>query len=233
MKLNKLITFLAAAPAVVIIFGIGNTTMGQAYSVVKPIERTSYRISSLIVTQEQDRTGDSSVDEQQSNSDFLMIDDNAKSSDEIGRNLQDEERNQPQRAEFGPWPRKGIRGISIDAREKSGTVPEDRSAQLLNSGGSEWSSFASSPKVFAWAAPNIRYQPLYFEDVALERYGQTAPAYRQSALSAIHLFKSFVLLPHQMRHDAPGSCDSPLGFCRPGNTVPYTIQRSYFGRPQR
>ncbi len=139
----------------------------------------------------------------------------------------------PQRDAFGPWPRKGIRGINVDVREQSFNVPEDRSEQLLYSGGSDWSSFHSTQKVFAWVAPDIRYQPLYFEDVALERYGQTTGPYRQSALSAVHMFKSFVLLPHQMRHDAPGSCDSPLGFCRPGNEVPYTIQRTYFGRPLR
>lgn len=139
----------------------------------------------------------------------------------------------PVRQEFGPWPRKGIREIAVDIRETSNEVPEDRSVQLLRSGSSEWSSFAAAPKVFAWVAPDIRYQPLYFEDVALERYGQTKAPYIQSTLSAAHFFKSFVLLPHQMRHDAPGSCDSPLGFCRPGNVVPTTKQRTYHGRPRR
>ena len=131
----------------------------------------------------------------------------------------------PQRPAFGPWPRKGIRGIALDVREKSFNAPEDRSAQLLNSSGSQWPQFQPTQKVFAWAAPDIRFQPLYFEDVALERYGQTKGDYRQTLKSTVHFFKSSVLLPYHMDQDKPGSCVSPLGFCRPGNTLPYTFER--------
>ena len=144
----------------------------------------------------------------------------------------DEDR-RPQRPMFGAWPRKGIRGIGIDIRETNVNVPEDVSHQLISSNRSNWTQFHPNHKVFAWAAPDIRYQPLYFEDVALERYGQTAGPHIQCYISAVNFFADFVLLPHQMRHDCPGSCDHPLGFCRPGNTTPYSIQRHYFGRPGR
>jgi len=146
--------------------------------------------------------------------------------------LEYEEDPRPTRPAFGPWPKKGIRGIGIDIRETSVSVPDDVSHQLLGASGSDWTQFRPQQKIFAWAAPDIRYQPLYFEDVALERYGTTAGPYHQSCISAFHFFKDFVFLPHQMRHDFPGSCDHPLGFCRPGNTTPYTIQRHYFGRPR-
>ena len=144
----------------------------------------------------------------------------------------DEDR-RPQRPKFGAWPRKGIRGIGIDIRETNVNVPEDVSHQLISSNRSDWTQFHPNHKVFAWAAPDIRYQPLYFEDVALERYGQTAGPHIQCYISAVNFFADFVLLPHQMRHDCPGSCDHPLGFCRPGNTTPYSIQRHYFGQPGR
>lgn len=136
----------------------------------------------------------------------------------------------PQRAEFGPWPRKGIRAISLNINESNEIYPEDRSEQLVNSYNQSWNQFAPAQKVFAWVPPNIKYQPLYFEDVALERYGQTASPTQQALLSGAHFFKSLALLGHQARHDHPYSCDHPLGFCRPGNTVPYTIQRQFFGR---
>ena len=126
------------------------------------------------------------------------------------------------------WPSKTIREIRVDVRDSGNRVPEDRSTELGGFGGP--SIRPTTGKVFAWAAPNIRYQPLYFEDVPLERYGQTLPPFRQSALSTVHFFKSFVLIPHQMRHDHPGSCDYPLGFCRPGNVVSYVMERKYFGR---
>ncbi|MEM9943028.1 MAG: hypothetical protein AAF939_15805 [Planctomycetota bacterium] len=135
----------------------------------------------------------------------------------------------PKRPAFGPWPLKGIREIGLDVRDISDSQPEDRSAQLVESKKTSWTQFAATEKVFAWMAPNIRYQPLYFEDVALERYGQTLPAYRQSVKSGIHFFKSMYLLPHQIRKQHPLSCDSPLGFCRPGNCVDYTIQRQKYG----
>lgn len=127
------------------------------------------------------------------------------------------------------WPAKSIREVRIDVRETGGRFPEDRSIEMMSFGGPV--SRPASAKVFAWAAPNIKYQPLYFEEVALERYGQTLPPNQQAFASGIHFFKSLVSLPHQMRHDAPSSCDYPLGFCRPGNTISYTIQRHYFGRP--
>lgn len=136
----------------------------------------------------------------------------------------------PQRPAFGPWPAKGIRGIKIDIRERSTVAPEDRSAQLINGGGQGWTQFAPAPKVFAWSAPNIRYQPLYFEDVPLERYGQSARPIRQGMLSYLNFATSTSLLGLKMLHDPPSSCDYSFGFCRPGNTVPYTIQRQYYGR---
>lgn len=138
-----------------------------------------------------------------------------------------------QRPDFGKWPKRGIRGIKIGIRETNDNVPEDLASQLIRSAKPKWTHFAPEPKVFAWAAPNIRYQPLYFEDVALERYGQTLPPYRQTIKSSVHFFKSVVFLPNKMRHDAPSSCDYPLGFCRPGDATPTIYQRHYFGQPGR
>ncbi len=134
------------------------------------------------------------------------------------------------RQPFGPWPKKTIQETRIDIRETSEVAPEDRSQELAaNSQNSDWTGFYPNQKVFAWAAPDIRYQPLYFEDVALERYGQTTGLHTQPMRSGINFFKSFVFLPNQMRHDLPGSCDHPLGFCRPGSPVPETTQSKFFG----
>ena len=144
--------------------------------------------------------------------------------------LEDEQ--QPTFQPFGEWPRKSIREISLNVRDTNTELPEDQSYQLQSSYRSGWTQFAARPKVFAWAAPNIRYQPLYFEDVALERYGQTFDCERfglqkQELSSFAHFFKSAFLLPYHMRFDHPKSCDSPLGYCRPGNAVPYVRQRQW------
>lgn len=124
------------------------------------------------------------------------------------------------------WQLKSIRDIKLDVRDNAARTPTDRSYELAQYG--RHGDLATTEKVFAWAAPNIRYQPLYFEDVALERYGQTLPPNQQFVASNLHFWKSFLTLPRQMRFDSPKSCNYPLGFCRPGDTVPYTIQRQIF-----
>ena len=115
-------------------------------------------------------------------------------------------------------------GLSLD---EVGRVPEDRS-ELLDGFG-RIGPVGESVKVFAWEAPNIRYQPLYFEDVVLERYGQTQPDFRQSIRSAILFGAQYAGLPLQTWETNPKSCDHPLGYCRPGTCVPQTTQRHFFG----
>jgi len=88
-----------------------------------------------------------------------------------------------------------------------------------------------SPNVFAWAAPNITYKPLYFEDVALERYGQTHGFIKQPWVSGIRYLKSAVFLPYFSLYDPVDSCDGPLGYCRPGDKVNSVKQKHYFGNP--
>jgi len=137
------------------------------------------------------------------------------------------------------WARKPIMELRMDIRELHSVSPADR-ANELNYGMGDWTQFYATPKVFAWAAPDIRYQPLYFEDVALERYGQTldgdtlacnARPWRdlQPWRSGYHFFKSAALLPHQMWHQPPKSCDYPLGFYRPGSCTPPTRSIQFYG----
>ena len=131
------------------------------------------------------------------------------------------------RQTLAQWPQRSIRDINISLAEDS-RVPQDRSDSLASFGRGSI-SIGATYKTFAWQAPDIKYQPLYFEDVALERYGQTLPAYRQTLRSAWHMTKSFTGLGFQMLETPPRSCDYPLGFCRPGNCVPQTTQRHFFG----
>ena len=124
------------------------------------------------------------------------------------------------------WPKHSLATISLSLAQ-NGRVPEDRSGLLQGFG--RVGSVSDTVKVFAWEAPSIHYQPLYFEDVVLERYGQTLPDYRQSVRSAIHFGTAFTGLGLQLLETPPRSCDSPLGYCRPGDCVPQTTQRHFFG----
>ena len=131
--------------------------------------------------------------------------------------LDDEDRPQRQDRKFGVWPKKTMQEVRVDVRDSSGDVPEDESSVLNTSSQRYFGSEGNTEKVFAWAAPNIRYQPLYFEDVALERYGQTKGLVKQPIVSAYKFLRDGALLPFNAKIDNPYSCDSPLGFCRPGS----------------
>lgn len=120
---------------------------------------------------------------------------------------------------------KPIMDIQLNVLETSERRPEDQSKRLqeLNYAINYPGTFQS--RIAMWCAPNIHYQPLYFEDVALERYGYHYGDRRQPFASAVHFATSFSLLLPNIRHDAPASCTYPLGFCRPGSPAPQIKNR--------
>ena len=75
------------------------------------------------------------------------------------------------------------------------------------------------PSVYAWKASNIAYNPLYFEDVQLERYGHTYGCL-QPAASLGRFGVQLIGLPYQMALDPPCKCVYPLGYYRPGECAP-------------
>lgn len=107
-------------------------------------------------------------------------------------------------------------------------LPEDLSSNITERPQAAWQDFVATSKVFAWCAPDLRYQPLYFEDVALERYGQTFGPFRQWEHSAANFAFSTLLLPFHMYVDPPHSCEYPLGRCRPGSCNPSVRQRYWW-----
>lgn len=78
--------------------------------------------------------------------------------------------------------------------------------------------FAGS--VFAWEASNLHYNPLYFEDVQLERYGHTYPCLVQPFASVGLFSLQLAGLPYQMSIDPICKDIYPLGYYRPGECAP-------------
>ena len=78
---------------------------------------------------------------------------------------------------------------------------------------------AATPLSYRWAASNIAYNPLYFQDVSLERYGHNHGIF-QPAVSAGKFTTQLIGLPYQMAIDHPHKCVSPLGYYRPGDCAP-------------
>ena len=67
----------------------------------------------------------------------------------------------------------------------------------------------------AWRSPAIGYQPLYFEDASLERFGNEKMA--QPICSAAHFFGSVVALPYKLGSQSPCRIQYDHGIGRAGN----------------
>lgn len=76
---------------------------------------------------------------------------------------------------------------------------------------------------YTWKASGLCHKPLYFEQVAVERYGHSAPTFVQAAMCGAHFFASVPALPYMMGLCPPDECQYSLGYYRPGNCAPYLI----------
>lgn len=77
------------------------------------------------------------------------------------------------------------------------------------------------PTQFTWQASNVYHNPLYFEDVALERYGHSHHPLVQPLVSAGKFGVQFVGLPYKMAIDPVWDEEYVLGWYRPGELAPY------------
>lgn len=76
---------------------------------------------------------------------------------------------------------------------------------------------------YMWKASALCHKPLYFEDVALERYGHSWGPFVQPIMSGAHFFGRLPILPYCMGLKTPNECVYTLGHYRPGNCAPYLV----------
>ncbi len=79
------------------------------------------------------------------------------------------------------------------------------------------------PITYTWKASGLCHNPLYFEDVHLERYGHSWGPYLQPIISGGHFFLSIPTLPYKMGLNPPNECIYTLGYYRPGSCAPYML----------
>lgn len=75
--------------------------------------------------------------------------------------------------------------------------------------------------LYTWKASSLCHKPLYFEELALERYGHSKGPFVQPLYSAAHFFASLPALPYLMGLRPPKECVYALGHYRPGSCAPY------------
>ena len=171
---------------------------------------------------------DESLDERDDRpgSDDSQLDDEESNDEESDDDQQDEDDEKDKSPLGSTMIDTNTRSLRVNIAEPNSTAPSDQSSKLIAQSMGN-ALILPSEKLFAWAAPDIRYQPLYFENVPHERYGQTPEGceLRQTVLSAAHFYGSLVLLPYKLADQHPHSCDWPLGFCQPGSETPFVWQR--------
>ncbi len=74
-----------------------------------------------------------------------------------------------------------------------------------------------------YAATNFCHQPLYFQEINLERYGNNFGPCLQPFASAGAFFGRVPLLPYMLVAKPPCECIYTLGYQRPGNPAPFQL----------
>ncbi|MDA0285409.1 MAG: hypothetical protein O3B86_18845, partial [Planctomycetota bacterium] len=122
-----------------------------------------------------------------------------------------------------------IRPKLVDADGERRLLPERRAHQRFSQVPTVYQSVGYSrewaPLPYSWEAPGLKYNPLYFEDAQLERYGNEV-CILQPFLSGARFYATLPTLPYQMMSEGNSLCHTvyDLGYDRPGNCVPYAVE---------
>jgi hypothetical protein len=114
---------------------------------------------------------------------------------------------------------RSIMDVPVDIRPTQGLLPEDVGAEKFAAEPTIDESLPSGEPAHVFCAYTpwtICYRPLYFEDIALERYGKNV-GYFQTGLSGVRFFTQVAALPYKMTRRPPRSCECSNGFSRPGD----------------
>ncbi len=123
-------------------------------------------------------------------------------------------------------PLKPITSMSTSIQPQAGRLPTDYSGQV-DSQATESSTAGLADRPWTgicWTAPGICYQPLYFEDPALERHGY-CDGLLQPLVSTAHFVGNAAILPYRLAAEPPCECIYTLGHERPGTPTPMHCYR--------
>lgn len=122
------------------------------------------------------------------------------------------------------WSPKPLADLTTNTLPASGVLPRDywseRTPQHVTFFDPCGTTRGWPVNTFNWVASCLCHNPLYFEEINLERYGYGCCECVQPAVSAAHFFATVPALPYMMAVDCPGECDYTLGHYRPGSCPP-------------
>ncbi|MCA8997935.1 MAG: hypothetical protein KDA80_13145 [Planctomycetaceae bacterium] len=118
--------------------------------------------------------------------------------------------------------------ISVNIAPPPGAIPNDTAKARfetieerthLPGGHRNWCG-----ATYYWNASLLNHQPLYFEDVNLERHGFSHGPIWQPVLSGARFFGTLPALPYLMTAQPPHTTRYTLGESRPGSHAPYVFE---------
>lgn len=113
---------------------------------------------------------------------------------------------------------KRIDQITTDISIEAGELPQECTLGDEVFAGRAWLC-----QTHTWKASALCHKPLYFEEVALERYGHSTGRVLQPLVSGAHFFGTIPLLPYKSGIHHCCECQYALGYYRPGSCAPYHI----------
>lgn len=123
---------------------------------------------------------------------------------------------------------KPFKDIVAVSYPREGSLPIDCSVDLFTSARRADAQLPWPQYEYNWVAPEYWHHPIYFDDVPLERYGQSLWPAGQSWLSGLKFFGSVPIMIPKLWADRPFSYISSLGKFRPGSPIPAFKQRARF-----
>ncbi len=125
-----------------------------------------------------------------------------------------------------PEPIKPISSLGTNIAPQGGRLPTDYAETALPA-----ERVVAPPQIsdgawtgFHWEAPGTRHQPLYFENIPLERHGYSL-GLAQPFASAAHFVGNTAILPYRMAAEPPHNSFYTLGHERPGTPTPQRYYR--------
>ena len=122
-----------------------------------------------------------------------------------------------------------ISALTVDIGTAKGDLPPDMAqAKLAAMRDRPYNALADREWMavwYLWEAPAMCHQPLYFEEVNLERYGYRWPhsSVFQPVLSCAQFYATLPLLPYKMVGEPSQEDIYTLGYYRPGSPAPYQV----------
>jgi hypothetical protein len=112
-----------------------------------------------------------------------------------------------------------VTDITLQQAALTGPPPADLSAKLfspaVDPNTQRTRGWAATE--YSWAPTCIAYHPLYFQEVAVERYGQTLCPCLQPVVSAGQFYGTALALPGLVILDCPSNCMYAYGFAPAGS----------------